>query len=284
MTDNSKQTSDELKKKFDEIDSSFNTEESESQNSALTLERKNVEELTDDEIENIAKNSLQDYYNSGVKSLNDSNAKSISDLNSKAEKAINNFEKNKQSLADQIENAKTNAENQAIKRGIARSSIIAGQLENFDRMKIDKQTEMEKELNNQISQINYEIDSLSSRLEDSLKAFDLNYAVKLQNKINDLKEEQIKKIEKALEYNNSIALKEAEFNLKQQEKSAKSSSQTQSSLTNDVQKAKYKAAKDYFSNFSKEDALSELLNTNADYFREQLGSYYYKLYSDLKAK
>ena len=281
-----KNSSSEIKKQFDEIDSEQALSSNNSANdfASIELERKEVPNVTDDELEEIAKNSLSDYYSNGVKSLLDSNEKSITSLNSKAEKALTNLEEGKEKLNSQIDNAKQNAENQAIKRGLARSSIIMNQLENYDKMKIEQAAKMEKEVNDQISQINYEIETLSSRLEDSLKSFDLSYAVKLQTKINDLKDEQVKKIEKALEYNNKIALQEAEFNAKQKEKNAKYSSGTSSASTqslSDTTKAKYEVASKYFAGLSKEDALDELLNIDADYYRKHLGNYYYKLYNEI---
>lgn len=269
----------EIKKQFEEIDSVQNTNENNS--SELSLERKEVPNITDEEIEEIARNSLSDYYTNGVSSLLDSNDKATANLNSKAEKLLNGFNESKESLNDQINNAKKNAENQAIKRGIARSSIIMNELENFDKIKIEETAKMEQALNSQIAQINFEIESLNSRLDDSLKAFDLSYAVKLQNKINDLKEEQTKKIEKALEYNNKIALQEAQFNQKQKELNSKQSSNL-STFDMDTAKAKYDIASKYFSGISKEDALNEILNIDADYYRKHLGNYYYKLYNEIR--
>ena len=267
--------SNEIKNQFDAIDASTNEN---SGSLGLSLERKEVPSLSDDELANIAKDSLSDYYSSGVSSLLDSNEKSTQSLNSKAQKALENFENEKESLEVQVENAKRKASNQALKRGLARSSVIMNQLENYDKIKIEQTAKMEQDLNKQISQINYEIESLSSRLDDSLKAFDLSYAVKLQNKINDLKEEQTQKIEKALEYNNKIALQEAEFNAKYNDKL------NSTSVSVDNTKAKYEVARTYFASLSKEDALSQLLNTDADYFRQHLGNYYFKLYNEIKGR
>ena len=275
--------SEDIKKQFDEIDAQSSADlNGGGADSGIELERKAVPSMSDDELAQVAKNSLSDYYDSGVKSILDSNEKSKETLNSKAEKALENFEKSKDELANQIEKAKDNAEKQAIRRGLARSSIIMNQLEGYDKMKIDQTAKMEQELNSQIAQINAEIDTLSSRLDDSLRSFDLSYAVKLQNKINDLKEQQTQKIEKALEYNNKIALQEAEFNLKQKQADAKLNSSSSSALAQDNSKAKYEVASKYFATLSKEDALYQLLNADADYFREQLGNYYFKLYNEIR--
>lgn len=285
MTEDEEKKRNSLKEQFEEIDASYNGTEEETADSGLTLERKQVDALSDEELETMAKDSLRDYYSNGVQSILDSNEKSVSNLNSKAEKAIETANSSQEKLNNEVDVAKQNAQNQAIRRGLARSSIIMNQLEGYDKLQIEESAKIQQNLDNQISQINFEIESLNSRLEDSLKAFDLSYAVKLQNKINNLKEEQTKKIEKALEYNNKIALQEAQYNSKQKELSAKYGTNNSSTIeTNSASKAKYEVAKSYFAALPKEDALNELLNTSADFLRSQLGNYYFKLYNEIVAR
>lgn len=291
---------DRLQRDFAQVDEDFvsginsvnNIDKNAYEKSQVELERKEFNPISDEELQEIAKNSLNDYYENSKSSIQQDNEKQIEALNSKSEKAKNKAFESHQKLAQQIAGAKENAKNEAINRGLARSSIIMKQIEGYDDKIIKESANIEKNLNNSLIEISSQIDSLNAMMENSLKNLDIAYAVKLQAKINDLKEAQEKKREEALEYNNEQALKAAKFNAEQNEKyekylesASKNGNNNFSSNNqneNNISKQKYLLAQDYFSSLNKQDALNELLGVDKDYYKENLGAFFYKLFQEIR--
>lgn len=105
--------------------------------------------------------------------------------------------------------AKENASNEALKRGIARSSIVSEQLKELDEGRIEDVENAYENGNRRISAINDEIDKLSSGLTDALNALDIDEAVRINERIVKLKDEREKKQNEVLEYNNALKEKKA---------------------------------------------------------------------------
>ena len=120
-------------------------------------------------------------------------------------------DKKKKSLSESYAVAKENAANEAIRRGIARSSIISEQLADFDAANIKANADIDYAAENSIKQINGEIEELSDKLSDALSSLDMETAIKVNERIQKLKTERQKRSDEVLEYNNKIAEKKASF-------------------------------------------------------------------------
>lgn len=212
-TEKSKDKLKEFYDKLNEVSSSFGV----SGNTEVKPEKVELEKMeftmpTQSEIIASSENSLKDYKDSEIQNINDSYKLKLDELNTNKQDLVKTTDSTKESLNSYYSNAKNNAESQALKRGLARSSIIINQLGAFDAEKIADYKKLDEELNTQINAINFEISALDGQKQNALNNFNVSYAVKLQEKINSLTEELNKKQNEVIEYNNEIALKEAEFN------------------------------------------------------------------------
>ena len=112
-------------------------------------------------------------------------------------------------ISDSYEAAKNNASDEAIKRGIARSSIISEQLKDFDEAKIKDVENAYATAREKIAEADEKIGSLTEELSKAVASYDMEEAVKINERINALKEERTKKQNEVTEYNNALKGKRA---------------------------------------------------------------------------
>lgn len=143
-------------------------------------------------------------------------------LQSAAEKKNRAYEKSKQEIIQAADEsaakikadasaAGQEAENQALKRGIARSSIIAEELNAIDKAAIEASGEVYKKAQSGIADAEMKISDLETELQDALDNLDVKTAVELNEQIKKLKAERDEKISKTEENN----AKEREKEVKQ---------------------------------------------------------------------
>ena len=124
---------------------------------------------------------------------------------------INNNEETKKKIDLYYDNARQQTSDDALKRGLARSSIVINQLDAFNKDELKTFEALEKDFNNNLNAIDFEINSLTKQKEQALADFDIAYAVKLNDAINNLNTELSKKQAEIIKYNNDIAEKEKEY-------------------------------------------------------------------------
>ncbi|MBO4323272.1 MAG: hypothetical protein J5836_01275 [Clostridia bacterium] len=113
-------------------------------------------------------------------------------------------------ISESTKEAKQEAENQALKRGIGRSSIIAEELAGLDEAAVKALGEVYSSLGSEIAKIDSSISSLKTELTDALDSLDGETAVKINEKIKSLQAERDKKQEEVTKYNNSLRASSAE--------------------------------------------------------------------------
>ena len=147
--------------------------------------------------------------------------------------------------------------------------------------------EIDSQLTNDINSLNEQIASLNSEREQAIKDFDIEYAIKVNEKIAELEQEIQDKNDEITEYNNKIAQIEAEYKQSSIESNNKINSDYLDNLIDYAENkgtilsmrdsAYAQVIDEYLNGLSKEDALSELQNNS--YIKELLGSNYaYYLY------
>ena len=294
VSENKKKKYSDLYNKLDQVNNKFSTNvNNENLPDSITLDRIDFKKPSNEEIKLNSENLLADYKNSGIKNIEDNYKLKYDELNSNKSEAINQTENTKNNLKQYYENAKTNAEYEASKRGLNRSSIIVNQLDAFSNTEINDYKELDQKLGDQINAINFEINALSSQKQNALNSFNISYAVKLQEKIDELNTKLSKTEQEVIKYNNDIALKEAEYNkeiseLKQKfENDSFDSSLDLAELygkygSGVIEKVKQEqlllVAKQYLLSLPSSEQ-QELLNDQE--FKNKLGSSYNKLISEL---
>ncbi len=294
VSENKKKKYSDLYNKLDQVNNKFSTNvNNENLPDSITLDRIDFKKPSNEEIKLNSENLLADYKNSGIKNIEDNYKLKYDELNSNKSEAINQTENTKNNLKQYYENAKTNAEYEASKRGLNRSSIIVNQLDAFSNAEINDYKELDQKLGDQINAINFEINALSSQKQNALNSFNISYAVKLQEKIDELNTKLSKTEQEVIKYNNDIALKEAEYNKEISELKQKFENDSfDSSLDLAELYGKYgsgvieKVKQDQLLLVAKQYLLSlpsseqqELLNDQE--FKNKLGSFYNKLISEL---
>lgn len=282
----------DLMSKFDDVDKKYSVAEREVTKTPLNLEKMEFTAPTNEEVKKSAENSLFEYKNESLQKINDDFDSATKKINIDLENEKQAFSSRKDELENLYGSLKKDASDDAVKRGLARSSIIVSKLEAFDKGMLDSYLELDKEYQKKFSDLNSEKSLLEMQKQNALSSFDIAYAVKLEEKINDINSEIAKEEEKVLKYNNEIAEKEAEYEKELEElqnKIIREDRQDNLDLIEYLTKEgvvayddlkareKYEYAYEKLKGLSKEEALNELKN-NVDYSKH-LGRYYDKLLS-----
>ena len=189
------------------------------------------------------------------------------------------------------ENAKENAKNDAIKRGLARSSIVVNTLSNLDAKKLSSLSELENSKNEKIEALNAQKSTLEQEKQNALNSFNLTYAIKLQDEIDSITSEIEKNRQSVIKYNNEIEQLQAKWEKQRQDDEydkttnlAKLVSQYGTSVFDILKRnEKYAIASEYFAGLSKEDAINEITN-NSEYKTALGTANYNKLLEEINAR
>ncbi len=256
---------------------------------STSYERLEYEEKTSEELASIAEESLSAYLNSGVNSINSTYDNYISDLESDEVKAVETTENSIVDAQSDYEKSVEENNYSALKNGIARSSIITNQNEEALSTKDTTVESLEAGLSSQKDAIAEEIIKLTEERDSALADFDLTYAVKLTDAINDLIEDQQDEINSVIKYNNTLTEKEFDDNIELES--------TASDLYQEQLEAYYQALEIY--NEEAQQAMEvdvytkilEVLDSlpasdakslvvESEYIKENLSTYYYSLLYD----
>ena len=186
------------------------------------------------------------------------------------------------------------AENDAIKRGVARSSIIMSQLGDLDKARMISSGEIESAYNETMGNLNQKINLLEADKENALSELDLKYASELTNKIADLKAERDEVVKKYEKYNSEVREKQAKYEKQRQQDidayvKAKEEEEAEYEKQNGYTGEKlaeyqnrYELAFDFYMSLSPDIAVSALKNApNMKYY---LGDFYDRLLTELQSR
>ena len=178
--------------------------EGEERKKTYTFDEMAFDTRTDDDLKAQAKQGLNEKYDLKTQALIEENAQKEKSLRDKKDEIAETTEKLNAATEKRYEAAKENANNDAIKRGIARSSIISELLKEYDKEKLETTENRYSDAQKRISEIDDEIDGLSRDLNSSLKKFDMEKAIEINDRLEELKSEREKKNAEAIEFNNRV--------------------------------------------------------------------------------
>ncbi len=289
----------ELEKKFSDVDSKYDlsTINKSDYDTSLNLERQEYTALTDDEIKKQAEDSLYDYQQTNKNSIESDYAEQSEAIDNDLKELEENTTESKNSLKSTYDEVKTSAENDAIKRGLARSSIIVNKLAKYDESMLSQFSDIEKDYLETTNNLTSQKNLLEVQKQNALDSFDITYAVKLSDKITSITEQLQEKEQEVIEYNNKMEQLEKEYEADMLKQYADDLSQVkqdnldylefvnkygESGINTLKSKEKYQVAYDYLMSLSKNDALSELENNSL--FKQQLLSNYSTLLSAMQSR
>lgn len=248
----------------------------------LELKRNEYVAPTKEEVEEKAKNSLESYKNQNINSINDTFSKKSEQIDESIQKVKDNNIVVKNEIKDTYNQVKENASNDAIKRGLARSSIIVNKIANYDNKMLNDLQVLASKTNDELAKLDIQKSTLELEKNNALNNFNIEYAVKIQSQIDSINNDIAKAQESALKYNNEIAEMEAKW-AKEQDKE---NYDRQNALLNLISKygsyaieyakqaEKYEIAKKHFADLDKQSAINELKNNST--YKSSLGSVNYK--------
>lgn len=263
---------------------------------SLNLEKFNYDAPTSAEIEQQAKNALHDYASTSQQNIDTSYQTNLKKLFEQEEKLAETNATTKNSHEAQTEQAKQSASNNALKRGLARSTIVVSQMAAFDQDKLNHFAALDAEYTKALTKLENEKTLLETQKQNALNSFDIAYAVKLSDKIATINEAVEKKLTEVQKLNNEIAKTEAAFtqaaekeNIRRAQEAyewnqaiAKELALGQSSTEKLKQEEKFQVAINYFNNLSKSEALS-IINQN-EALKTELGPLYTRLHAAISSR
>lgn len=285
-----KKTKDDLLKELADLDEKFKNDPllfDISMPENLGLTKMEYDALTDEQIEELAKVQNQTMLNDEKVKLENELKKLTNDLLNQKEGIQKNSEEISKSIDDIYSERKSEAEKDALKRGLARSSIITGKIEEFDKNRVSDKVKLETDVVNSISKIDQTILTLESEKDLALENFNITHAAELLKKINALKTERANKINEVLKYNNEIAEKEAKYQKEKESTLFDMEQKRKSEVTNEklldyLYSEKAKMVKTYFDTMAPSEVLRQIGEDSS--LKEHLGGYYNYIVQYFKSK
>jgi len=259
------------------------------------LQKMEYNPKTDDELAGLAQNRLADYYLNSVNALNENASAAAANLDKQKGAAALAAESKQAQLERVYAAALESVNNDAVKRGLARSSIAAGQVLNLESGKAAELYKIGAEHAGELYRLGTELDALEAKKEKALRDFDISYAAKLALEIDNLAAERDKKAAEVLKYNNDVARIEAQYAadkaLNEQKiikgehelKGLSTNSDRQNQASKEMQDEVYGYLSEYLNSLSREAALNELLN-NAELRKYVDTATFNKLYEEARSR
>ena len=227
-------------------------------------------------------------------------ASNMGALESGKQQAKQNLEQGYKQLGELYDELRKNAENDSLKRGMARSSVITSQLNNLDRAQLESAGNVEAAYQSTVGAIDQKINALQNDRELALNELDLKSAAELGSRIDELKKERDDTVFQYEKYNNSVREKNIKYEQQRQDDIAqflaKREKEKQDALAKQQENEKkygysgdklknytqrYNAAYQFYSSLSPDIAADALAaSPNMKYY---LGQYYDTLMSALKS-
>ncbi len=254
-------------KVLEEIENKYSSMDYVDAPESLGLEKREFKDMSDDELLAEVTKKVGNKED-GIKEIDDNYSKKIKALEDSSVTIVDNSKVNEEKINKAYDMSSKNMSDDALKRGLARSSIIIGQIAGIENERAKELTLEMKSVNEKLETVEKDIAGLYAAKEEALDAFDIKYAKSIEEALATKKEELEKQRQEVIEFNNKVDELEAEYKLsldKQKQAKAKSNIETKAKYgyTSDELKMaeeKYDYMIEYLNKMSKADALNLLLS------------------------
>lgn len=250
---------------------------------SLDLDKKEVPTLDEESLKSEVEQELKQNFDQQKESLANEVNQKIENLNLKKEEEKKKSEAKKEEIGVIYDDYKLSSENEALKRGLARSSIALLTLDNISSDKAKELVEESDNLANVLDSLEKEVSLLQLQLEQSLTNLDIEVATKINQEIKERIDEVKKRQAEAIEFNNNVNKLEAEYQIKRANslsEAQKLEEELAKKYEGYAQKEKldkmYDLAISYFDKLDKTTALKELMSSSE--LSKLLGNKFYDLY------
>lgn len=265
----------------------------------LGLEKVDYTPETDEEIAKRAEAGVNYEKSEERKTLEDAFAATQKELEERSEEAKKTLGDSFAELDELYSALRKQTENDALDRGLGRSSIKTSALDNLDSEHTAAKDAGVADYEAEMADIGAKISALRDEQDAAYEQLDLKYAAELEERIAALKEERDETAKKYAEYNNKVAEKEQEYAVQREEDIAdflaerekerlereeeQREQEAKYGYTGEKQRnyaQRYELAYEFYSSLSPDIAADALAaSPNMRYF---LGNYYDKLMTALK--
>ncbi|MBP3630306.1 MAG: hypothetical protein J6J23_02335, partial [Clostridia bacterium] len=250
---------------------------------SLGLEKLEPIEIDEDKVKSQVEAILKGEYDLKKKSTENSFDRDIQDERQRQIDLINTAEANKEQISEIYDEAKIQASNTSLKRGLARSSIAVLSINGLEKQKAHELTTLATKLTDELNACESQIRSLRSELQQALESLDIEYAIEvdteIKKEINNLYEKQ----KEVISFNNNIDKLEADYQSKRNsmlEERAKMEEKLAKEYDGIAEREKNEDMREavlkYFETMSKAEAIKQLTSDNR--FIDYLGASFYDVY------
>lgn len=273
------QETDELIKRLVETEESYRKRiENLKEVNALPQEKLEYDLSTDVEIEATAEREARKQYEESAGKTNDRYDALREELKAQADSRKALAEQEERKLEEEYRERRKDAENQALARGLGRSSVIMGQIEEFDRGKIDDKSKLYAEYADALTEITSRLNSLEAKRTAELNALEYESAGATEENIRRLREEREKKLAEMIKYNNTIAEKQQRYS----DSKGGDTAERIRVLTEASAREKYGVAKRVLDQIPAAEAFETMVSNRR--YQELLGDYYSTLLNYYRKK
>jgi len=184
------------------------------------FERQTVTERTDDELRELAENKLSGERLAQERAIDTQMQNRERDLGTQRENATTSAQEKKDATQASFERASQFVNNDALRRGLARSSIAVNRQSDLAEQSATQQAAIAHSLTRKIEGIENEISSLAGQRDQAIADFNVQHAARLAQQIHTLRQEQDRAVRDAAAFNNNVAEQERRAAIEQQERGA----------------------------------------------------------------
>lgn len=252
----------------------------------VKLQEKQYTAPDDATLKSNAESELAEYRSDGEKSLRQKSEAQKTELEAKRDAYVNSKNDSEAELDQKYISSARAIDNDVIKRGLARSSVASVERGALEREYLNKSADIVKEYQSNIAKLESDIAATDKKLQEALSDFNLAYAAKLTQRINELKKEREQKMQDVIEYNNDIKVKQAAMDRSKAKtesdlySAALKQEQQENSLDgitaerrDEIYKAVYEKMDAFLGSMDPAQAVVEIRNHSM--YRKHLSNYYY---------
>lgn len=178
---------------------------------SLNLEKIDVPNKSEQEISKEAEKVINEKFEEAKKTSNKNYENKIDEILKSNEKLMSKNQENQKEINSYYDASRKETENQMLKRGLARSSIVIGELASIEGTRASDLAKLLSSFEQTLDSNEKQIQEYNNLKEQAIEELDIKKVLEIENKISSLTEEYEKAKKDAISFNNNIEKLQAEY-------------------------------------------------------------------------
>ena len=253
----------------------------------MTFERKEQPTETDEDVETAVKERVDLEKQQAIDEVDAKVDQKVEDAMLQKKTIENKYTSKADTTNTAFNAARVKAENDALKRGLARSSIVCLELDGLEKSRREELGAQAEKLAEELEAVENKLNSLEADRTLAIEKLNVSYAAKLQTEISKELQKLQKRRDEVVEYNNKVA----ELEQKYREKASKSYAGKVAEAENRAKELNEKQERakqneqialltNYFSQFNTKEAVDEL-KKHSEIANKYGVDVYYRVYRNI---